>query len=313
MKNFFDHIKIFFCFPIYIRKNYLLNLKMKRKISSLKDELGYNIAYTDTVISSFLSNDYGLNENKREHEITVSLTSHSYRVEKVHLTIQSLMDQDFKADIIVLYLNKEYFNESNIPQCLKMLENRGLIINFCKDVGPHTKLLPALKQYTNNLLVTVDDDIIYPRSLLRKLYEAYIKDPQFIHCHRMHYMKFDANGKVKPYRKWDHCSDITEAGFFVFPTGVGGVLYPPHSLDEEVFNEKAFLGLSPNADDVWFKAMSLLNGVQCKKVDSNIMNSLVVVRGTQDIGLMHENVFNNANDVKIDKVFTAYNLWRKFI
>lgn len=311
MEKFIDLIKTIFFFPIYIRKIHTLNLKTKKKVSSLEKEVEKNLTYVNTVISSFLSKDCGINKIKRNHEITISLTSYSYRVDKVNLAIQSLMDQEFKADRIVLYLDESKFNQSNIPSDLKILENRGLTIDFCRDIGPYTKLIPALKQYPDNLIVTVDDDMIYPRSLLRELYEAYVKNPQFIHCHRMHNMKLDANGKIKPYRKWDLKSNVAEPGLLVFPTGVGGVLYPPGSLSDEVFNEKAFLSLSPGADDVWFKAMSLLNNIQCKKVDSKIRYSPVMVRGTQEIGLYHENFLNDKNDYKIQNVFNAYNLWEK--
>jgi len=312
MGKFINLIKAVLFFPIYIGKMHVLGLKMKKKVLSLENEIENNLTYVNTVISSFLSKNCGINKVKRNHEITISLTSYSYRVDKVNLAIQSLMDQELKADRIVLHLDKSKFNQSNLPSDLMILESRGLTINFCKDIGPYTKLLPALKQYPENLIVTADDDLIYPRSFLRELYEAYLKNPQFIHCHRMHNMKFDANDKIKPYSEWDRKSNVAEPGLLVFPTGVGGILYPPGSLNDEVFNEEAFLTLSPGADDVWFKAMSLLNNVQCKKVDSKIRHNPITVRGTQEIGLRHQNLHNDKNDYKIKSVFNAYNLWGKF-
>ena len=313
MEKILNLIKTIFFFPVYIRKIHILLLKREGKIEKIEKETDNNLTYINTVISSYLSKDSGINKFKREHEITISLTSYSHRVDKVHLTIQSLMDQEVKADRILLNLDKSKFNSSNIPTDLKLLEKRGLTINYCKDIGPYTKLLPALKQYPRNLIVTVDDDLIYPRGLLRMLYEAYIKNPEYIHCLRMHYMKFDVNGNVKQYRDWDIESNVTEPGLLVFPTGVGGVLYPPNSLNDEVFNEEAFLELSPLADDVWFKAMSLLNDVKCKKIDCDIMNHnrTITVRETQEIGLYHQNQVNNQNDYKIKNVFDAYNLWEK--
>lgn len=314
MDKFINLIKTIFFFPIYVRKIHALGLELQGKISSLEKEIEENLEYSNAVMSSYLSKNCGINKIKRDNKITISLTSYSYRVDKVHLTIQSLMDQELKADRIVLYLDESKFDQSNIPSDLKILKDRGLTIAFCKDIGPYTKLVPALKHYPDDLIVTVDDDLIYPRSLLRKLYGAYVKEPQFIHCYRMHYMKFGANGKIEPYRKWDLESSIVEPGLLVFPTGFGGVLYPPKSLSTEVFNEDAFLKLAPGADDVWFKAMSLLNGVQCKKVDSKIMNynNAITIRGTQEIGLYHQNLLDDKNDYKIENVFNAYNLWEKF-
>ena len=316
MNKFINLIKTIFFFPLYVRKIHIINLGLQKRLDSLEklkkiDE--DNLTYLTTVMSSHLSKDCGINKDKRERDVTISLTSHSYKVDKVHLTIQSLMDQEFKADRIVLYLDEAEFNDSNLPNDLKLMVERGLTIDYHNDIGSYKKLIPALKQYPNDLLVTVDDDLIYPRSFLRKLYEAYLKEPQFIHCYRMHYIKFDASGKVEPYRKWDLESNVTEPGFLVFPTGVGGVLYPPNSLHNDVLKEDAFLHLSPGADDVWFKAMSLLNGVQCKKIDSDILDhqNSITIRGTQEIGLFHENLKNDKNDKKIENVFSAYNLWDK--
>lgn len=48
--------------------------------------------------------------------------------------------------------------------------------------------------------------------------------------------------------------------------------------------------------------------VKCKKVDSDIMNSPVVIGGTEDVGLMRENLIDNASDAKMDKVFSVYDL-----
>jgi hypothetical protein len=223
------------------------------------------------------------------------------------------MDQELKADRIALYLDELKFSPSNIPKDLEILVHRGLTINYCKDIGPYTKLVPALKQYSDEIIITTDDDLIYPRSFIRKLYESYIKDPGFIHCYRMHYIKLNSDGKAKPYKEWDIESGITDPCPLVFPTGVGGVLYPPNALNEEVFNEEAFLSLSPGADDVWFKAMSLLNGVECKKINSDIMNheNAITIRGTQEIGLHHQNLKNGKNDHKIEDVFNTYKLWDK--
>ncbi|WP_191965285.1 glycosyltransferase family 2 protein [Marinobacter halotolerans] len=314
MKNVINFLKTLLFFPFYIRKIHVIGLELQGKINSLeeiKKQNEKNLIYINTLNSSYLSKDHGLNKLEREKNITISLTSHSYRVDRVHLTIQSLMDQELKADRISLYLDDSDFDASNLPKDLINLTDRGLKISYKKPIGPYNKLIPALKEYPNDLIVTVDDDLIYPRSFLRKLYESYIRDPNFIHCYRMHYMKFGDNGKLARYKNWDLESGIIEPGLLVFPTGVGGVLYPPNSLNDEVFNEEAFLALAPGADDIWFKAMSLLNRVQCKKVESDIMNhkNVITIRDTQEIALHHENLRNDKNDLKIENVFNAYNTW----
>lgn len=43
-------------------------------------------------------------------------------------------------------------------------------------------------------------------------------------------------------------------------TGVGGVLYPPHSLDEKMLDASLFMSMAPINDDVWFWAAAVSRG-----------------------------------------------------
>lgn len=43
-------------------------------------------------------------------------------------------------------------------------------------------------------------------------------------------------------------------------TGVGGVLYPPHSLDEKMLDASLFMDMAPINDDVWFWAAAVSRG-----------------------------------------------------
>ncbi|HPD61418.1 MAG TPA: hypothetical protein PKV48_06650, partial [Thermodesulfobacteriota bacterium] len=118
-------------------------------------------------------------------------------------------------------------------------------------------------------------------------------------------------GKLKKYLEW-HCLSpgIQEASLLLFPTGVGGVLYPPHSLSEEVIDEKAFMQLAPYHDDVWLKAMSLLKGTQCKKV-SSFCPKYTRIRGVRKRTLNKINLANEGKkaDEQIQAVFEHYNLY----
>ncbi|MDD6026392.1 MAG: glycosyltransferase, partial [bacterium] len=43
-------------------------------------------------------------------------------------------------------------------------------------------------------------------------------------------------------------------------TGVGGVLYPPHSLRKDMMDVDLFTKIAPSTDDIWFWAAGVLNG-----------------------------------------------------
>ena len=174
----------------------------------------------------------------------------------------------------------------------------------------HTKLIYTLKEYPQGIIVTADDDVFYPRNWLKPLYEAYQKEPQYIHCHRAHLMTVKPNKKLQCYKKWDwFAQGIAGPSFLLFPTGCAGILYPPNSLNSEVFNYTVFSRICPTGDDVWFKAMSLLNGMACKKV-APAFKEFVTINGTQAKALLALNVKQNRNDEQIQATFEHYGLYR---
>ncbi|MDR0304648.1 MAG: hypothetical protein LBH98_07795 [Chitinispirillales bacterium] len=92
------------------------------------------------------------------------------------------------------------------------------------------------------------------------------KNPKKIICHRAHGIKTDENHNPCAYNEWDKC--IKPSVYFhnfqhkpecIFPTGVGGILYPANCFYKDVTNKELFLKLAPHADDIWFWAMAIIN------------------------------------------------------
>ncbi|HBR94046.1 MAG TPA: hypothetical protein DEA90_07765 [Opitutae bacterium] len=251
--------------------------------------------------------------NNSDHEIVISLTTFDKRIESTYIAVESLMQQSFQADRIVLCISKQDFSEADIPATLKKQQSRGLEILFCEeDLGPYTKYFYTVQKYPNSIVITVDDDFIYPPYLVDQLYRAFLKNPHAIHCHRSHKMRFSKTGQLAPYKEWHWDHVDSSPSLLIFPTGVGGVLYFPGCLDIDVINKDAFLKRCPNADDIWLKAMSLKKGIQCAQVkDCRPWSSrFLPIEGTQEFSLKRENKKNGTgNDHKIKCVFDHYDLW----
>ena len=269
----------------------------------------YEVYYREKVNESKLS---GIGNSVPEN-ITVSLTTYGPRIEIVYLTIESLMQQGLKADRIILCLAKSEFSEVDLPIALKNQRERGLEILFCdEDIGPYTKFYYTLQKYPDDILITVDDDFIYPNDTVDSLYRAYLKGPKFIHCNRAHQMLLTKSGCLLPYNKWNFDKAPNEATFCTFPTGVGGVLYFPGSLDDAVLDKKTFLKLAPNSDDVWLKAMSLKKLVKCSRVKNQFIfnKKAVSIPGSQVVSLKRDNKNRKTgNDLAISNVFGKYDLY----
>jgi hypothetical protein len=117
-----------------------------------------------------------------EKEVIISLTTYSKRIYDVYLAIETLMHQTMKPNKIILWLAEDEFTLDNIPQTLKNLQKRGLTIEFCKDLKSYKKLVPALKKYPEDIIITVDDDALYQHDLVENLVNAYKDNPNLRNC-----------------------------------------------------------------------------------------------------------------------------------
>ncbi|WP_444928488.1 glycosyltransferase family 2 protein [Microbulbifer sp. SSSA002] len=258
--------------------------------------------------------------NTAKHNIIVSLTSYGKRIHDIHLCIESLFQQSLKADLIVLWLSVKEFPGHSLPSLLTKQLQRGLRVEFVdEDLGPYTKYFYALQQFPDSLIITVDDDILYPVDTIDMLYQSYIKSPEYIFCHRAHRIAVDKQGNILPYRQWRttreswRCDMNVKPSYRVFPTGVGGVLYYPGALHPDALNKDKFLALCPNADDIWLKAMSMRQGVRCARVaDVRFWRDrFLTIPGCQASGLKKQNLKGKSgNDRKIRSVFSEYQLAR---
>ncbi|MCD2449148.1 hypothetical protein GO003_001910 [Methylicorpusculum oleiharenae] len=251
--------------------------------------------------------------NDIDQELVVSLTTFPARINDVYLTIESLFQQSLKADKVVLWLSKAEFDPLDLPQTLRNLERRGLTIAFCdEDLGPYKKFYYALSAFPDSLLITVDDDILYPPDMIDQLYRAWKREPQLVHCQRAHKIAFGRNGSILPYKHWNKTIRDEKASPLIMPTGVGGVLYFPGCFDPAVSDKAQFMRLAPKADDIWLKAMTLKHGVLCRKVpDLRPWNSrYLTVEYSQQLALKRINKKTlGGNDQKILDTFDYYNLW----
>lgn len=243
-------------------------------------------------------------------QVTVSLTTVSYRIGTVHKVIESLLAQTYRPEGILLWLSREphLLDEGveSIPSQLAVLAEKEEFfeIRWTENTGPYRKLLPA-RMESEHLVVTCDDDTLYPPRWLEMLIMAHLANPGCIMCCRGRLMQRDTNGGFLPYRQWPRFDD-PHPSLHCFATGKDGVLYPPESLSEEASNKSAFLRLCPTADDIWFKAMSLLAGVPTMRVLAHTRD-YPVVADTNRTGLFTQ-VNRVDNDQILAETFAHYGL-----
>ncbi len=280
---------------------YTLSMWRMAQINSIPH---INRSQIDEQIKSF--SGAGTDKNSgRNPRIIISLTSFPARMSDIHYALYSLLNQTLRPDMIVLWLGADKFpnRESDLPESVLRFIKNGLTIKWCDDMRSYTKLVPSLAEFPNDIIITVDDDIYYPEWLVERLYDAHCKTPNMIHCMRAHKILFAPNGALLPYNQWEHQTRNNTPSFLNFLTGVGGVLYPPHSLDSDVCNRDKFQQLAPFADDVWFWAMAVKNGTKINVVPSEFkcvyVNPARELRMTNEVTLAATNVAENKNDEQI--------------
>lgn len=262
------------------------------------------------------SNKSGVTEKQYgNNEVIVSLTTFGRRLSRVYLTIESLMQQSMPANRIVLWISEE-FKDQELPMYLQLQMSRGLEVRYCKDIRSYTKLIPSLRAFPNATIITVDDDLIYDSDVLETLIVPHLKNPNVIYANRIHKMKKNNDGSLMSYMDWEwHAPYTGGVDKMNFLTGVGGVLYPPKSLDPEVLHEEVFLDICKYADDVWFTAMALKANTPIVKTQTfNVCGEGYIDNiYVQDTALHNQNIDPNncRNDIQIKAVFKKYDIYSK--
>lgn len=233
-------------------------------------------------------------------DVIVSLTTYSSRINTVHIVIESLLKQNVAVDKIVLWLDENEFNFHNLPKKLTKLLSKKFEIKFCPNYKSYKKLIPSLKEFPSSTIITVDDDIDYPSDQVEKLLLKHYSNPECIITNVARNILTEG-GKVSPYSDWHHVfkEQVDKPFINLIPIGVGGVLYPANSLHEDVINEKLFMKLAPHGDDLWFKAMSLLNNRKVICTGESYKLKPRQIDGTADVGLWQQ--VNKGTDSNVEQ------------
>lgn len=278
--------------------------KKNKKLVNENDRLMQRIY---TLEKCYLMQHGGLNEKERSPRIIVSITSYPKRMCYIPAVLEQMLMQTVRPDKLILWLSKEQYpnREADIPEEILELKKYGLEIEWCDgDTKAYKKSIPALKQYPDDLIIIIDDDLTYELDFVEKLYKAHLMFPNDIIASRVHQIALDENMRVAPYAVWKRECDFdqykTKDDWFF--TGGAGTLFPPHIFKEEVFDQETFMELCPLADDIWLNIHAAINGVKIINAASN--NHIVKIEEAQIDRLWNVNI--NQNDEQMMKVIDHY-------
>jgi hypothetical protein len=255
----------------------------------------------------------------RAHELgaplILSVTSYPLRFRTLALTLKCLLSQTIAPDAVLLWIAEA--DRGAVPADVLALQRAGLTIAYTKDLGSFKKIIPALRRFPNAFIATGDDDVYYWPTWLEELVNAYSPARREILCHRVNKIRLDRDGLPLPYTQWDFEYRGSEASPLVFPTGVGGVLYPPGHLHPDVLDEASFRALCPSTDDAWLYWMALRGGSQFRRTPLGRPSgrqrrpssrfSMTSWPGSQEVSLWRANVpQGGGNDAQIKNLIERF-------
>ncbi|MBQ3366881.1 MAG: hypothetical protein IJG43_09410 [Acidaminococcaceae bacterium] len=229
-------------------------------------------------------------------EIIVSMTSYPPRIHSAVLALKTIFKQTKLPDKVILWLAESEFPNklADLPINLRrLITEKNLQVRWCEeDLKSHKKYFWAFKEYPDALIITVDDDVIYPPRLIESLYQSYLVYPHAVSASRTCFIPISQDGEIPPYKSWPVGIDafISIPSLQLCATGVGGVLYPTslfsdvqNLLDIEVIKRTCLY-----EDDLWLKTMELVAGVPVVVAEG--IDCLLSTPNSQEIGLYHENL-----------------------
>lgn len=231
----------------------------------------------------------------------VTLTSYPARMEQLWKVLEMIFNQrSCKTKYaVVLNLITSEFENHDIPYRIKDLQKRGLVIKFhSENLKCHNKYIYTLLDYPEKTIITVDDDLQYNHHTITLLIKYSNRYPNCVIFNRGYLLL-----KNRPYNEWPIIDNKTEPRLDAFPTGVGGVLYPPNCFHAKVTDIATIKQTCLRADDLWLNFMTRLNNT--KTVCTGMKSTFIQLpESNQELGLFHTNTCfeQNGNDTQIKNI-----------
>ena len=193
----------------------------------------------------------------------ISMATIPSRKARLKENLPSIINQSYPFDTLILNILDNLSDDDYVfYEDLKSMDKRIILNRVEQKWRSCNKLLPALKLYPNDIIITIDDDIYYPKDSFQTLMQQWVETPNCIIAHEINpilllknntyitYLNgFDVKLMQKEWGKYLSCC----------------TLFPPHVFDNtEVFDYDKMMEVTQGVhDELWFWINSTLNGVMC--------------------------------------------------
>ena len=248
--------------------------------------------------------------------IVASLTTMPDRYSKVVKTLESLRKQTYKLDAIYLSL-PERSRRLNIeyPPIPSEISNLCTIIP-CTDFGPITKILGGLlaEDDPNTVIITFDDDMIYPEDLVEALVNHHRKYPNSAIGSSGMSLKYNfpmcaltLNEDIQLYRIFKSPIPV-ESKKIDSVYGYSGALYVRKFFPVKERLEEDFLNYALVNDDMFMNDDIVISGyLSLQNIERRIFTNMPNVGFVIDQNTGRRIRTNNEISYNVDKFFQRLN------
>lgn len=215
----------------------------------------------------------------RNQSIIVSFTTTPTRINKIESTVATLLKQNISVDALYLCIPHHFKRDNStyaIPKWLS--ENKKIKILRTQDYGPGTKLLGVLEKIqlpSDAIVITVDDDVYYPKNLFLQLAYAAKKNPQRAVGIFGVDLDYVANGVLNSASEMGFIKRHDSAGEVDVLQGIAGIAYKAQFFKEDIFNLEQIPSCK-FVDDMYFSFYLAKNGFLRYALKNDFINVFAI-------------------------------------
>lgn len=227
--------------------------------------------------------------------IIVSMATIPSRKERLLENLPAILNQSYYFDKLIINITDNLSDDDyEFYDSLTKKDDRISINRAEAKWRSCNKLLPTIKSHPEDVIITIDDDIYYPKHCFKYLVEQYEKTPNCVIAHEINPLLLDeGTGYISFYNGRDIKLMQKEWGKYLS----GCALFPPHIFDgTDLFDyDKMMKCTNAVNDELWFWINSTLNGIMVVGLNYVSSFALDVITPWEKEEFRLAN-FNNSNE-----------------
>jgi hypothetical protein len=111
-----------------------------------------------------------------KERIIVTMTTYSKRINNIPTVLDTIFNQTVPPDLVVINLA----HEEVIPNTVQdYINQHGIEVYRVEDTKVYKKLIPTLKRYPDDCIISIDDDWLYPKEMIEDFMNIHSLYPNF--------------------------------------------------------------------------------------------------------------------------------------